>query len=255
MNAQMTPPRETADAGLPQFYRKPVPLDPARHATAGLKDRDDFGFARGTNAIALTGAEFGPAARSYPIVFSAAAPVVPFAVVGMRDDENLFLDAQGHWREDSYIPAYVRRYPFIFFEVEDSSRLVLCVDEAAENFETESAQPFFKDGKPGDGVMRVLKFSETYQARFEDTCRFGEWLDANGLLETRMARAELAGGQVFTLRGFRLVNAEKLRSLNDEQVLELHRKGWLPLLHFHLQSLDNWAVLSRLAQLSNSPGA
>ncbi len=40
----------------------------------------------------------------------------------------------------------------------------------------------------------------------------------------------------------------KLRALSDEQVLELHHKGWLPLLNFHLQSLDNWAVLSRLAR-------
>src|SRR5262245_41509961 len=108
-----------ADSGLPQFYRNPVPLDPVRHAKAGLKNRDDFGFARGTNAIALTGAEFASAARAYPIVFSAAAPVVPFAVVGLRDGDNLFLDAAGNWREDTYIPAYVRRYPFIFFEIAD----------------------------------------------------------------------------------------------------------------------------------------
>ncbi len=73
----------------------PVPLDPVRHAKAGLKEREDFSFARGTNAIAITGAEFAPVARTYPIVFSATAPVVPFAVVGMRDNENLFLDCAG----------------------------------------------------------------------------------------------------------------------------------------------------------------
>ena len=180
MNAQTTETQQTAAAGdsLPQFYRNPVPLDPARHAKAGLKEREDFSFARGTNAIAITGAEFAPVARSYPIVFSATAPVVPFAVVGLRDNENLFLDLQGRWREESYIPAYVRRYPFIFFEIADSSRLVLCVDEAAESFDRESPQPFFDpDGKPAAGVQRVLRFSETYQAQFEDTRLFGEWLD------------------------------------------------------------------------------
>jgi hypothetical protein len=249
--------QKTTDAAgsLPQFYRNPVPLEPVRHARAGLRNRMEFGFARGTNAIALTAPEFSMAARSYPIVFSADAPVVPFAVVGLRTDENLFLDAEGQWREDAYIPAYVRRYPFIFFEIADSSRLVLCVDEGADHFEKESDQPFFVDGQPGEGVRRVLKFSETYQAQFEDTRRFGDWLAQNGLLEDRMARVELDDGQIFTLNGFRLVSAEKLRTLDDEKVVELHRKGWLALLNFHQQSVSNWALLSRLARAAKARAA
>lgn len=231
--------------GLPLFYKNPAPLEPGRHAKAGLKPRTDFNFARNTNAIALTLSEFALAARNYPIVFSAAAPVVPFAVIGVRDSENLFLDSKGQWREDTYVPAYVRRYPFIFSEIPNSDRLLLCVDEGAENFEQESSQPFFVDGKPSENLQRALKFNEMFHAQLEDTRRFGEWLEANGMLEEKMARAELPGGQSYTLRGFRLLNPEKLRTLTDAQVLELHKKGWLPLLHFHLQSLSNWALLSR----------
>jgi len=61
------------------------------------------------------------AARTYPIVFSAAAPTVPFAVVGLRENENLFVDATGNWRDDAYIPAYVRRYPFCLVETDQSA--------------------------------------------------------------------------------------------------------------------------------------
>jgi hypothetical protein len=245
----MSQPAENPPApgsALPMFYKNPVPLDPARHATAGLRDRDDFNFAAQTNAVALTLSEFGHAARSYPIVFSNAQPTVPFAVVGLRSNENLFLDAAGKWRADHYIPAYVRRYPFIFSEVPQSQQLVLCIDEAAENFDTASPRPFFVDGKPAEALQRAFKFNETFQAHFEDTRRFGEWLDQNNMLENRMARADLGNGQTFTVQGFRLINVERLRALEDAQVLELHKRGWLPMLHFHLQSLYNWELLSSL---------
>ena len=235
-----------ANSSMPIFYKNPQPLEPVRHLKAGLNPKSNFGFSRGTNAVALTLSEFAMAARNYPIVFSSASPVVPFAVVGARDNENLFVDKDGRWREEAYVPAYVRRYPFIFSEVPNSDRLLLCVDEAAEQFETDSTQPFFVDGKPSENLQRALKFSEMFHAELEETRRFGAWLEENGMLEEKMARAELQGGQSYTLRGFRLISPEKLSTLTDVQVLELHKKAWLPLLHFHLQSLQNWQFLSKM---------
>ncbi len=119
------------------------------------------------------------------------------------------------------------------------------------NFESSSAQPLFADGKPTEGLQRALQFSETFQAHYMDTRRFGEWLDKNNMLEDRMARADLGGGQTFTLRGFKLLNPDRLRALEDAQVLELHKRGWLPLLHFHLQSLQNWGCSATLARSRN----
>jgi hypothetical protein len=239
-------PQPATTGSMPLFYKNPMPLEPVRHAKAGLKPRQDYSFSRTTNAVALTLSEFSSAARQYPIVFSGASPVVPFAVVGVRDNENLFLEKDGRWREDAYVPAYVRRYPFIFSEVPNSDRLILCVDEAADHFEKESTQPFFVDGKPSENLQRALKFNEQFHAELEQTRLFGEWLEQNDMLEEKVARAELAGGQSYTLRGFRLINTSKLNLLTDVQILELHKKGWLPLLHFHFQSLQNWAPLSKL---------
>lgn len=238
----------TAPVSLPMFYKQPMPLEPQRHASAGLKPEGSFRFAANTNALPLTSTEMAHAARTYPIVFSTSTPTVPFAVVGLRDHENLFVDDAGKWRDDCYIPAYVRRYPFIFSEVPEQQRLVLCIDEAADIFEATSSQPLFADGKPTEALQRALQFSETFQAHYADTRRFGEWLDQNNMLEDRMARADLGGGQTFTLRGFKLLNPERLRALEDAQVIELHKKGWLPLLHFHLQSLQNWGLLGALTR-------
>ncbi|HEV7715285.1 MAG TPA: SapC family protein [Steroidobacteraceae bacterium] len=235
-----------ATSSMPIFYKNPQPLEPGRHPRAGLNPKNNFAFSQGTNAVALTLSEFPLAARNYPIVFSSASPVVPFAVVGVRDNENLFVEKDGRWREDAYVPAYVRRYPFIFSEVPNSDRLLLCVDEDAEQFETDSTQPFFVNGKPSENLQRALKFTEMFHADLEETRRFGAWLEENGMLEEKVARADFSGGTSYTLRGFRLINPEKLGTLTDAQVLELHKKAWLPLLHFHLQSLQNWQFLSKL---------
>lgn len=237
-----------ANNALPLFYKQPAPLEPQRHAGAGLKPRSDYSFARGTNAVPLVVSEFSAAARHYPIVFSANSPVVPFAVVGVRDNENLFVGNDGQWQEDLYIPAYVRRYPFILTPIPNSDQLALCVDEAADHFEKASTQPFFVDGKPSENLQRALKFNQEFHGQVDLTRQFCDWLDQNGLLEERVANAQTPNGQSYTLQGFRLINSEKLNAFGDAQVLDLHKKGWLPLFHFHYQSLQNWSALSRLVQ-------
>jgi len=240
------PAQAPANSTLPLFYKNPQPLEPARHTKAGLSPKSNFGFTRNTNAVAITLQEFSSVAFNYPIVFSITTPVVPFAVLGIRDNENLFVNRDGLWREDSYIPAYVRRYPFIFSEVPDSDRLILCVDESAEGYETASSQPFFIDGKPSDNLQRALRFSEAFHAQLDETRRFATWLEDNGMLEEKMARVELANNESLSMRGFRLLSSEKMNTLTDVQILELHKKGWLALLYFHLQSLQHWQTLSKL---------
>jgi hypothetical protein len=248
-------PKPAADNGLPLFYKLPAPLEPQRHANAGLKPRSDYSFARTTNAVPLVVSEFSSAARHYPIVFSATSPVVPFAVVGVRDNENLFVDKAGAWRDDFYVPAYVRRYPFILTPIPNSDQLALCVDEAADHFESPSTQPFFVDGKPSENLQRALKFNQEFHGQVDLTRQFCDWLDQNSLLEERVASAQMPNGQSYTLQGLRLINSEKLNALDDTQVLDLHRKGWLPLFHFHYQSLQNWSSLSRLVQQQTQAAA
>jgi hypothetical protein len=231
---------------LPPYYKAPAAITPERHARAGLSRERSFAFAHKHNAVLLTLPEMVTAARQYPIAFSAQSPAIPLAVLGLRDGENLFVDGQGQWRADYYVPAYVRRYPFIFVEEPGSQRLILCVDEGAEEFEPESERPFFAEGKPSALLQDVMRFSESYQAQYEETLRFGAWLEAEGLLAERQLRAELKDGKVFTLSGFRTLDVDKFRALPDDKILEAHRRGWLPLVHFHQQSLANWATLGAL---------
>ncbi|NBX04138.1 MAG: SapC family protein, partial [Alphaproteobacteria bacterium] len=123
----------TAENTLPLFFKAPTPIDSARHAAAGLTPSDDLSFTRTTNSLSINAVEFVEAAKYYPIVFTQGETVMPAALVGL-EQENYFVDEQNRWAANFYLPAYVRKYPFIFMEVPEESQFVLCVDEGAPQF-------------------------------------------------------------------------------------------------------------------------
>src|SRR5882672_10350200 len=102
------PATEAQPAGAaPQFplsYRSLSPVDATRHGDKSLKARIGYGFARGTHAVLLNGGEFETAARHYPIVFAPAPQSAALAVLGVRPNTNLFVDAKDDWRVGSYLP-------------------------------------------------------------------------------------------------------------------------------------------------------
>jgi hypothetical protein len=73
----------------------------------------NFKFASKINSVPLAVTEFEMACRSYPIVFSSGETVAPVSIVGLREEENLFLDEESAWLSNIYVPAYIRKYPFI----------------------------------------------------------------------------------------------------------------------------------------------
>jgi len=142
-----TTPTPTAPSPMPMFYTSPRPLDKVRDARLRLSKPDHYRFAAKTNAIPLLLEEFPMAAAYYPIVFAAGPSPIPAAVVGLCNDSNLYLDAEGRWRNGAYLPAYVRRYPFILMDDPDAQQFVLCIDEASETLGLEGEHPLFEDGE------------------------------------------------------------------------------------------------------------
>ena len=119
---------DAAKPRRPLFYADPVALHVDRHAEWRLLD-GNAAFAACATAIPLVLTDFVPAARSYPILFTADT-AAPIALTGLQRSD-LFVDAAGAWAPDCYVPAYVRRYPFILVEVPDRSDLGLAIDGAS----------------------------------------------------------------------------------------------------------------------------
>ena len=119
---------KTTASPFPLFYQKPEALDKKKHANVSLNKNLGFGFAKDTMAVPINTVEFAHIMLHYPIAFSTGATPTPLAIVGIKDNHNLFVNAKGEWEKDIYIPAYVRRYPFILAQDDDQKRMALCVD-------------------------------------------------------------------------------------------------------------------------------
>jgi hypothetical protein len=229
----------------PLFYQNPVALHPAAHGAAGLVDALDYGFARKTNAIPISLSEIPLAALSYPIAFTTEGGARPVAVVGLRDDENLFVDADGGWLAGAYVPAYVRRYPFILAEYGEGDELgvQLCIEDHPEILVHGAGQPLFADGEPSRLVKSAFDFCKSLRAADLATAPFVEALVACGVLEGRAATVKLPTGGDLKMAGFATIDEARLRALPDEVFLLLRRQGWMSAIYSQMHSALNWGRL------------
>jgi hypothetical protein len=234
-------------AVVPIFYRRPRPMNNEIDRGKSLLPASDHGFARDTNSLVLNGVELPLAMRSHPIVFRLVDPVSAIAVVGLVDNVNLFIGADGRWAPDVYVPAYVRRYPFILMEQPGSSELIVCLDEES-GLVTESAErPLFDAGQPTKLLQDAIDFCREFHAQHAATAAFERALAAEGLLVRNEARVVLNSGKQMTLRGFGVIDEAKFNALPDEIFLDWRRRGWLHLIYCHLMSMSNCTRLVHLA--------
>jgi len=243
---------ETKSAGsLPIFYARPELLTSERHSGKSLAKTSGHIFARRTNSVPLNGVEFAVAQRNYPIVFSEEGAPFPVAILGLRSDENLFLGANGEWEKGAYIPAYVRRYPFVFMAAADQKQFALCIEMDPEHVIEGDSNPFFRGGEPTDVTRNALAFCSSFQAEYERTRAFAAALVEHQLLESRTADVALGGERKFVFGPFKVVDEGKLADLPNAVIADLLRKGWLAWIHAHSLSFANWASL---AQRLSAPG-
>lgn len=232
---------------LPLFYSQPEALDAQRHAKLALRKNFGLGFTKSVNAVPVTMIEMPQICHVYPIAFSPDSNATPVAILGLRDNENLFLNDKDEWTKDVYIPSYIRRYPFIFSEQPESDQLTLCVEMNASVIEDGGEQRFFNDkGEASSLAQNALEFCKSYHSAAQQTQVFGKKLHDLGILVERSAEIVVPGGQKINFSGFRIVDEEKLAKLDDKSFMELRQSGMLPFIYAHLFSGGQWPRLTRL---------
>jgi hypothetical protein len=225
------------------IYQTAVPLSFANHGGISLEAATNFGFSAGINAVPLMAVELPQAAVEYAIVFTVTEQdVVPAVVLGIRNEQNLFLSSDAKWQA-KYIPAFIRRYPFVFSTSADGKTLILCIDETHPglNREGRGKKLFGADGKPSEFTEQVLTFLKEYQTQFERTRIFGRHLRELGLLEPMQAEVTTPSGEQLKLSGFHAVSREKIRALDADSLASLARTDELELIYLHLYSMRNFS--------------
>ena len=225
------------------FYRSVEQVDTDKHGDLSLVATPTYEFAAETNSIPLNAVEFAPAARHYPIIFNPGREGLPLAVVGIRGRENLFVEANGKWAEGCYMPAFVRRYPFLMATKRDSNETTFCIDGQAQLLEKGGSRPLFVNGKASDLLQNVARFCTSYAREQNNSRAFVAALNEQDLLIERSADITLPDGKKVAMRGFRVVDSAKLRELPGDLVQDWWNKGWLGWISCHLISLSNFGRL------------
>jgi hypothetical protein len=227
------------------YYNKVVPVSKDQHGDWSVKATGDYSFARESNSVPLMAVEFPAAAAEYAIVFVGTEDsIMPVAILGAQSNENYYVDSEGRW-DAKYIPAFVRRYPFVFTRNEDGSKFFLCIDEQYPgcNQDGSGERLFDRDGERTLYLDSVLKFVQEYQAQFARTQAFCSKLKELDLMEPMVARFNLPSGRNLSLTGFMEVNRNKLKALPPEKLSELARTDELELIYTHLQSMKNFSAM------------
>lgn len=222
------------------LYKEIKALNRDEHRGLKLKSSGDCQFAAETHIVPLAGLEFFQAARAYPVVFIGEGDTLsPIALLGLKEGHNSYLQNDGQWRANVYVPAFIRRYPFVLAQGDDES-FTVCFDESYPGWNQEEGKELFaEDGENSEYLNEMIQFLQNFTAEMQRTRAFVNMLTELGLLASRTLKLTHVSGESFILRDFQAVDEEKFLKLSDDDVLKLHKAGFLGWIYAHLMSLGN----------------
>jgi hypothetical protein len=235
------------------FYSKPEPLNREQHGQLGLVEKEKpFGFAKTGHVVPLTVSEFGQAALSFPIIF-AGDERLPLAVMGLNGGQNLFINEDGSFEDATYLPAYIRRYPFVLAGNDGDEQMVVCIDRASDLLSEAGAVKLFDDkGEPSQYTKDAIKFCDDFEGERRRTVAFVSMLKEYDLFELKQAvynprNPDGSTGQPQLIAEYFAISDEKLKALSPEKLAELRDNGALGTIYAHLISLLGWDRLMAVA--------
>lgn len=245
--------------GKVPFYQKPEPLSREAHGKLGVKRIEKpMLFASTTHVVPITLGEFAQVALDYPIVF-AGDDNVPLAVMGLRPNENLFVSEDGEFEPDCYIPAFIRRYPFVFAEDPANDRFVACIDVEAASVQENADFPFFENGEPTKFTTDAIEFLKLFEQQRRQTQLFVEAMKELDFFETRTVNfqptnADGSQGEPNKIADYVGLSGAKLEELSADKLVELRDNGAFASVLIQNLSTNNWQRLINRASRRNPEG-
>lgn len=229
------------------YYKNIEALSRDAHAKLKLEATNNFGFAADHYWAPLAGIEFFRAAEHFPVVFlNEGDNFVPIALLGLEADKNLFVDEKSLWLEGAYVPAFIRRYPFVLAGSgkEGDDQLTVCLDRDYAGFNEKKGEALFDDkGAPTEFLNNAMAFLSNFNNDMTNTQAFVKILQDKKLLESKTVTITHQDGEKFDVQNVFIINEEAFRVLDGKTLVELNQKGMLGWVFAHLASLNNFPRL------------
>lgn len=233
-------------ANVMLFYKDITPINKVTHKNLKFAPPSDMSFAKDTHWVPLASSEYFQAALDYPILFMCAEDeqkkkhYTSAALVGLSNEENDYITCDKSWERNTYVPAFVRRYPFVLAQFQNEKELSVCFDQQSGMFnEVAGTELFNSDGSISPFMEERIKFLESFKIAMEKTSEFIDALVEMDLLSEKSINVKNDKGLSAQLEHFWVVDEEKLNKLSASQLAKLHKNGFLGLIFAHLMSTHN----------------
>ncbi len=221
-------------------------LDPKKHKDLRFSQADNFKFAAAVSSAPLSASEVVDASKVFPVAFASEGPLLPMAVLSLKEGENAFINDEGEWQA-AYIPAHIRRYPFILGNTDTPDNFSVMFVPDAPHFDATgdvSEQLFMEDGEKGTTLTKAVEFLTTFQTEIVATEKLLAPLAETEVLTMQRLDLSNAEGKTTSIDGVRAVDREKLMALDDATLAGWVRSGLMVVIDAHLGSLKNFGVLT-----------
>jgi len=216
-----------------------VALDPREHNRLRFKKKSDFTFAKSTHICPLMISEVMEAANFSPIVFpSGGKTVVPQMLLSLKANSNPCVGNDGEWI-GGYLPLHFRRFPFFLGREKGADIAAVLIEEKAPQFSDKGVLLYNKRGDDfvASPLLKEIKDSLVdMDVRYQKTKVICKLLQNAGVLSDSQIKL-MVDGKEQVVKGFSVVNWDKVRKLDDETLANWTRIGLIQLINAHLYSL------------------
>ena len=222
-----------------KMYKNLVVLDKTKHKDLKVKGMSDLFFAKDLNFIPMIAGEVELVSKSFPVVFSGGENPSLIAITSLGGG-CLAINSEGKWI-DSYVPSFLRRYPFSLASTQDNvNQKVILIDEDSSLFsQSEGNALFDENGEQSETLGHAIKFLQSYDNNNIVTQNVAKLISDSGILEEREISVGEGEEKKVLVKGFLVVNKEKLNELSDDVLASWVRNGIINLIEAHLKSLEN----------------
>ncbi len=226
---------------LTDIFKKPQILNKEQHAKITISPYENYSFSKDAYLVPISTEELLVAMKSLIVVFTkeTESSFVPAVILGTKEMKNLHLDTDNKWKQNRYIPATIRSYPFGIGTVKENSEKYIMIDSEADVLEGESGYKFFNDDQNfSENGQNVLNFVQKVYADIDESTKFTAYINELNLLKQASLTIEV-DGEKSELENIFIIDENTLNKLESRKLKKLASLGYMKYIYAHILSLTN----------------
>lgn len=225
------------------MYKNVKTLNHSEHSFYRYSVPDNLYFAKNLTLIPITFSEIKLLCCEFPIVVVQNDSGFMLTIL-TGEKSNQALDENGKWKS-KYLPAFLRKYPFILTQSSQKDTLSLGFDMESGCFSSPEGEALFNgDGTPTSIVTESMSLLENIAKEMNITGGILEKLNEYEVLEASSYTVTKENEEPRQVGGFFIINREKISKLDDEKLLTISKNGWMEMIELQALSLKNIALLA-----------